>query len=257
MPTVPRPDAEVAAEQLNMRSGPGMQYAVLRSYLRGTALEILGQGPDNDGQPWLFVQAPDGIIGWMSARPSLQETQYIRINISFSEIAFVPTPTATNTPTPTASHTPTPYAAIVLLTPVMITPTSTPTPIPTPIRTPLPSDGGPNTIQSWIMMVDAVSDVVTVLCSRLCQEGQTVTYYSPYQDICLQWHENAGREQVITIEVFLQPDLTQPLKSLTFNGSGTYVCRGARINLNTIGSYRARIEYGSRFHTVDFRRGVR
>src|SRR5215211_3418433 len=51
----PPPDALVNADTLTLRSGPGQQFASLRSYERNTALVLIGRNPDG---AWLRVKGP-------------------------------------------------------------------------------------------------------------------------------------------------------------------------------------------------------
>jgi hypothetical protein len=257
-PTIPRPDAEVAIDQLNMRSGPGLQHTVIRSYPRGTALEVFGQGPDSEGLPWLFVQAADGRRGWVSARPSLATTQYVIIHLAISSIAAWPTPTALPTSLP-----PTPFAVIVEILafePIGM-PTGTPTAIPTgtpvadptilppsppPLLPPPPIPPAPITPSPRPQFVDSV---VTISCNLPCLPGNQVNRYALSDDVCLQWHENGNLQAgLITITLIFGPDQI----SQSFNGYGASICRVARIRPSSAGNYGATLTYGNIGYTVSW-----
>lgn len=94
VPTVPTATGNVAAvtsANLNMRSGPGVGYAILRVLSRGNQLFVLGQDASTT---WLYVQTMDGQIGWVS-----------RAFTNFRGWAPIVTPSGTVTPTPTAFPT--------------------------------------------------------------------------------------------------------------------------------------------------------
>ncbi len=55
--------AIVSSRGLNMRSGPGMVFPVIRALTRGTPITVLGQ--DSTGL-WLYGQIADGTLGWMA-----------------------------------------------------------------------------------------------------------------------------------------------------------------------------------------------
>ncbi len=76
-----------------MRSGPGTVYGVVKSYAKGTEMEVVGKNPKGD---WLKVKAPDGKIGWMA-------TKLLTLNKSIDSIALV------NTPIPPKNHPTTTY----------------------------------------------------------------------------------------------------------------------------------------------------
>lgn len=57
--------ATVVSRGLNLRSGPGAAYAILRSLAQGDTLAVLGQSSD---AYWLYVRTADGLLGWV-ARP--------------------------------------------------------------------------------------------------------------------------------------------------------------------------------------------
>ncbi len=51
----------VTAQLLNVRSGPGMQFAAIRQARQGDELTVHGTAPG-----WLYVRLPGGIFGWVS-----------------------------------------------------------------------------------------------------------------------------------------------------------------------------------------------
>jgi len=96
------PVAVIASEALQLRAGPGIGYARLGVYKRGTSLEVLGKSP---GEKWLKVRVQDssGKEGWVSLR-------YLDLNLDLLPnipVAKVPraTPRPTEQPTPTATAT--------------------------------------------------------------------------------------------------------------------------------------------------------
>ncbi|HRW05514.1 MAG TPA: PA14 domain-containing protein [Caldilineaceae bacterium] len=81
----------VVSPGLNVRSGPGVDYAIIRSVRYGTVLTVLGQ---SSGGGWLQVQLSDGAIGWVS-----------RYYTSDSVNPPVVQPTITPSATPTSQST--------------------------------------------------------------------------------------------------------------------------------------------------------
>ncbi len=53
----------VTSNGLNVRSGPGVAYAIVRAVRYGTILDVLGQ---SSGSGWLQVRLSDGATGWVS-----------------------------------------------------------------------------------------------------------------------------------------------------------------------------------------------
>lgn len=56
-------NVSVTTELLNVRSQPGIEYAVISQVCRGTVLTVRGQAPG-----WLYVNLPDGGFGWVMGR---------------------------------------------------------------------------------------------------------------------------------------------------------------------------------------------
>jgi putative chitinase len=112
---------QVTAEyQLNVRSGPGLDYKVLGEINRGE--EVIA--PYTRG--WLPIIRKDGTTGWVSRKFMKQVP-----TPGPAGPPSAPGPTPTPTPAPTATPTPTP----------------TPTPAPTATPTPAPAVGGPTAAQ--------------------------------------------------------------------------------------------------------------
>jgi len=83
----------VTSNGLNVRSGPGVAYAIVRAIRYGTVLDVLGQ---SSGNGWLQVQLADGTIGWVSR-------YYTSGSVNPPVVQPTNTPLATNTPLPTSS----------------------------------------------------------------------------------------------------------------------------------------------------------
>ncbi len=77
------PDATVRPDVLNMRYGPGSQYAVVTVLSRGAGITLLAQDDQPGGEIWLYGHAPDGSEGWLLA-------DYLTIRAGFN-IATLPT----------------------------------------------------------------------------------------------------------------------------------------------------------------------
>lgn len=130
VPVTLAPTGRVArAALVNLRTGPGVEYAVITPYPRGTLLTLLGRDAD---ARWLRVRTGDGREGWMHGK-------YIDTG-SFDprSLPVIPTPTL---PLPTVSYTPTyaPPTPSPIPTPVFPTPTTKPTTPPPPQPTPTPT----------------------------------------------------------------------------------------------------------------------
>jgi uncharacterized protein YraI len=120
---------------LNMRSGPGTTFAVLRSIPNGATVDVMGTA-QNGFLPVRYL----GTKGWSSAT---------YLSVTTAPVSPTSTTTATPTKTPTATPTKTPTATTVATatptkTPtatgtITATPTKTPTPTPSPSPTPIPN----------------------------------------------------------------------------------------------------------------------
>lgn len=57
---------QVKANQLNMRSGPGKQYSVVRTFSQNERIVTIGEPQNVDGQLWIQASTPDGQTrGWI------------------------------------------------------------------------------------------------------------------------------------------------------------------------------------------------
>ncbi len=94
--------AEVLSDRLNVRAGPGTEYAVLQTLSRGERLSVTGQ---IDNCAWLQVRRDAG-QAWVSGNP-----QYIRLSVACQNVALKPAPPLPAAPAgidPAATQTPTP-----------------------------------------------------------------------------------------------------------------------------------------------------
>jgi uncharacterized protein YraI len=137
--------ATVTTARLNVRSGPGTDYAIDGVVLQNDELTVTGQALNCE---WLHVTTPAGIAGWVSG-------EFVRYDWACTRVAAMeipPIPTATqqivraDTPVPanpTPTHTPTLISADPPTATSMPTATSTPSPTlvsgnaPTPTSTPV------------------------------------------------------------------------------------------------------------------------
>ncbi len=103
--------ATVVTGQLNVRSGPGLEYGVLTTLSQGNVVNLLGRNVDST---WAYIQTATAVVGWVNAG-----SDYITPSVAISSLPVVtpatatPTATGTTTPTPTATNTPTPTATAV------------------------------------------------------------------------------------------------------------------------------------------------
>lgn len=54
------------ASTLNIRKGPGTSYDVIKAVSKGTKLKNYGYYSKNGSKIWLYIQAPDGTVGYVS-----------------------------------------------------------------------------------------------------------------------------------------------------------------------------------------------
>ncbi len=98
--------AVVVTGQLNVRSGPGLEYGVVTTVSQGNVVNLLGRNADST---WAYIQTATALIGWVNA-----SSEYINPSVAISSLPVVipTTPTATPTgtilPTTTATATTTP-----------------------------------------------------------------------------------------------------------------------------------------------------
>jgi uncharacterized protein YraI len=132
--TVPSNPSLTTKTDLNVRSGPGIQYDLLGLLPAGVTVEIIGR--DETRQWWQirFSPAADG-IGWVAADPAFSTTA----NVDSVAVAQAP-PTPTGTPTPTNTVIPSTNTPTITTIPPTLTPTGTPTFTPTPTGQPTTID---------------------------------------------------------------------------------------------------------------------
>lgn len=119
----PQPTAVVVSAGLNIRSGPGLTYAIVGYLRQNQEVPIIGQA---ENCRWLLISMPDAKQGWISGKPayvSLKgECSAIVANAS-PQIQSVAQPVTTNSqPAVTPTATPPPAKAI------------SPTPLPPPTQ---------------------------------------------------------------------------------------------------------------------------
>jgi len=86
----PRPQVRVLAPLLNVRSGPGITYPVLRIAAAGDTFTLLGRNRDGS---WLQICClQEGRVGWISGYGG-----YAKVTVPLEQIPVVPV----STPTPT------------------------------------------------------------------------------------------------------------------------------------------------------------
>jgi uncharacterized protein YraI len=87
------PDATVRPDILNMRHGPGSQYASVAQLTRGTALTLIAQDDQPGGGIWLYARAPDGTEGWV-----LSDYLIIRADLDITALPTQAAPADLGTP---------------------------------------------------------------------------------------------------------------------------------------------------------------
>jgi uncharacterized protein YraI len=87
------PDAIVRPGILNMRHGPGSQYATVAALPRGTALTLIAQDDQPGGGVWLYARTPDGTEGWV-----LSDYLIIRADLNINTLPTQPAPADLGTP---------------------------------------------------------------------------------------------------------------------------------------------------------------
>jgi len=91
----PKPGAVVETDSLNIRKGPGTNYAIVTGVPKGDTLDILGQAYSCS---WLKIRTSNGVEGWVSS-------ELVRYELACSDIPAVavpPTPIPLPTLTPTS-----------------------------------------------------------------------------------------------------------------------------------------------------------
>jgi hypothetical protein len=114
VPPTPTPEAVVvAANGLNLRSGPGVVYDPPIGYLRnGDILDIKGRIASNEWVQVIPVSGTNIVSGWVSTSP-----KYVQINVDLGGIPVVKVP-----PTPTATPSPPPPIPVITASPTLLEP---------------------------------------------------------------------------------------------------------------------------------------
>lgn len=126
-PTVPSNPSLTTLTDLNVRAGPGIEYALLGLLPTGATADIIGRTEDRQWWQIRFDPALDD-VGWVASDPAFSRSANVE-NVPVVAAPPTPTPTPTETPTETPTSLPTGTATN---TP---TPTETPTPTYTPTAT--------------------------------------------------------------------------------------------------------------------------
>ena len=79
----PTPVVEILSQRLNVRAGPGTEYAIIETVSRGMQLNVTGK---IEKCAWVQVRLEDGQIGWVSGN-----AQYTRLSVACERVAFNPT----------------------------------------------------------------------------------------------------------------------------------------------------------------------
>jgi uncharacterized protein YraI len=87
------PDATVIPDTLNMRHGPGDQYAIIVKLARGTALTLLARDDIPLNGIWVWARTPDGTEGWVSS-----DYLKVRSDLNLDALPVRPAPDDTGTP---------------------------------------------------------------------------------------------------------------------------------------------------------------
>lgn len=131
-----------ALVNLNVRSGPGVDYPVLGSLASGQSFQINGKNPE--GTWWQVIYPPgSGSLAWVSA-----DTEYSTSgSVEAVPIAQLPpTPPPTVTPTPTSPLPPTQTPALATGVPTNL---PSPTPVPTGDSTAEPTATSVASLPGW------------------------------------------------------------------------------------------------------------
>jgi len=87
-------DATVAPIMLNMRSGPGDEYAVIVQLPRGAELALLARDDVPENGLWIFGQTTAGTEGWV-----LSDFVTVRAGLDLGTLPVRPAPAVTDAPT--------------------------------------------------------------------------------------------------------------------------------------------------------------
>lgn len=66
-PWAPGTAVSVSVDRLNLRTGAGTSYQVIRAYSRGTSATVTGNGTWANGYLWVPVRVTDGTNGWFAS----------------------------------------------------------------------------------------------------------------------------------------------------------------------------------------------
>jgi uncharacterized protein YraI len=99
------PDATISPDELNMRFGPGTQYAVVAKLVFGTELTLLGRSDVPDNFLWVYGRTPDGTEGWVAS-----EFLHVRADLDVHTLPVLPPPDSLGTPMTDEEPTPVPTA---------------------------------------------------------------------------------------------------------------------------------------------------
>lgn len=86
-------DATVRPDSLNMRYGPGSEYAAVFKLTRGTVLTLLARDDVPMNGLWVYARTPDGIEGWVSS-----DYIDVRPDLDLETLPVRPAPGDTGTP---------------------------------------------------------------------------------------------------------------------------------------------------------------
>jgi uncharacterized protein YraI len=87
------PDATVVPDMLNMRHGPGDQYAIIAKLARGTPLALLARDDIPLNGIWVWARTPDGTEGWVSS-----DYLKVRADLNLDALPVRPAPDDTGEP---------------------------------------------------------------------------------------------------------------------------------------------------------------
>ncbi len=126
-----------ATSGVNLRSGPGVNYAKVGGLASGDSVEVVGCTSDHE---WYQVRAPSGTLAWVAATYiSLTSQSGAVPTVQPGQIPPTPTPApATNTPVPTNTAV------------AADTPTTTSVPVATSTPVPPPPSEGPTEVTAWV-----------------------------------------------------------------------------------------------------------
>lgn len=163
VPTLtPTPSTPVAVMRLNVevRQGPGTQFARMATAPQDSALTILGRSEDN---LWFRVMTMSGLPGWVQ----------VSVVDAFGNVAAMPVfpaPSLTPSLTPTAS----------------VTPTGTATATPTPTITPTPSPSATSTLN-----VSATAAALTQIATAQMLTAQACEWNYAVKELRSDYPTNA------------------------------------------------------------------